>query len=190
MDTTCGHGRTFPPPAARYKHAPGWFIWWEGGCWRWSSYSNFTFPLWFSSSPHHSPLSSRHSHNQRSTSFRHPVTGQISPENTEYTLQDRWVSVSSSQGVSSAACTVGPLCCEGSLVLGGVIEWRRLQILPDGVDLGGSAAERTSQRGETNLNQHLFCSLGHSNTDPMVFLIILDRWGMKVLNDSGLVQSF
>ncbi|KAM4630473.1 pleckstrin homology domain-containing family A member 7 [Polymixia lowei] len=29
------------------------------------------------------------SHNQRTTSFRHPVTGQISPENTEYTLQDR-----------------------------------------------------------------------------------------------------
>uniref|UniRef100_A0A3P8UQ11 Pleckstrin homology domain containing A7 n=1 Tax=Cynoglossus semilaevis TaxID=244447 RepID=A0A3P8UQ11_CYNSE len=29
------------------------------------------------------------SHNLRSTSFRHPVTGQISPENTEYTLQDR-----------------------------------------------------------------------------------------------------
>uniref|UniRef100_A0A3P8UHS3 Pleckstrin homology domain containing A7 n=1 Tax=Cynoglossus semilaevis TaxID=244447 RepID=A0A3P8UHS3_CYNSE len=28
-------------------------------------------------------------HNLRSTSFRHPVTGQISPENTEYTLQDR-----------------------------------------------------------------------------------------------------
>ncbi|XP_070689480.1 pleckstrin homology domain-containing family A member 7 isoform X5 [Pempheris klunzingeri] len=30
-----------------------------------------------------------HSHNLRSTTFRHPVTGQISPENTEYTLQDR-----------------------------------------------------------------------------------------------------
>ncbi|XP_076585110.1 pleckstrin homology domain-containing family A member 7 isoform X11 [Chaetodon auriga] len=30
-----------------------------------------------------------HSHNLRATSFRHPVTGQISPENTEYTLQDR-----------------------------------------------------------------------------------------------------
>ncbi|KAE8297001.1 Pleckstrin-like proteiny domain-containing family A member 7 [Larimichthys crocea] len=30
-----------------------------------------------------------HSHNLRTTSFRHPVTGQISPENTEYTLQDR-----------------------------------------------------------------------------------------------------
>lgn len=30
------------------------------------------------------------SHNLRTTSFRHPVTGQISPENTEYTLQDRW----------------------------------------------------------------------------------------------------
>ncbi|XP_036951429.1 pleckstrin homology domain-containing family A member 7 isoform X17 [Acanthopagrus latus] len=29
------------------------------------------------------------SHNLRATSFRHPVTGQISPENTEYTLQDR-----------------------------------------------------------------------------------------------------
>ncbi|CAG5856594.1 unnamed protein product [Menidia menidia] len=29
------------------------------------------------------------SHNQRTTSFRHPVSGQISPENTEYTLQDR-----------------------------------------------------------------------------------------------------
>ncbi|XP_027137526.1 pleckstrin homology domain-containing family A member 7 isoform X3 [Larimichthys crocea] len=29
------------------------------------------------------------SHNLRTTSFRHPVTGQISPENTEYTLQDR-----------------------------------------------------------------------------------------------------
>ncbi|XP_023187943.1 pleckstrin homology domain-containing family A member 7 isoform X4 [Xiphophorus maculatus] len=29
------------------------------------------------------------SHNLRSTSFRHPVTGQISPENIEYTLQDR-----------------------------------------------------------------------------------------------------
>ncbi|TMS13193.1 Pleckstrin homology domain-containing family A member 7, partial [Larimichthys crocea] len=28
-------------------------------------------------------------HNLRTTSFRHPVTGQISPENTEYTLQDR-----------------------------------------------------------------------------------------------------
>ncbi|XP_069380641.1 pleckstrin homology domain-containing family A member 7 isoform X9 [Paralichthys olivaceus] len=28
-------------------------------------------------------------HNLRMTSFRHPVTGQISPENTEYTLQDR-----------------------------------------------------------------------------------------------------
>uniref|UniRef100_A0A8D3BJ19 Pleckstrin homology domain containing, family A member 7b n=1 Tax=Scophthalmus maximus TaxID=52904 RepID=A0A8D3BJ19_SCOMX len=27
-------------------------------------------------------------HNVRTTSFRHPVTGQISPENTEYTLQD------------------------------------------------------------------------------------------------------
>ena len=34
-------------------------------------------------------LPSHCSHNQRSTSFRHPVTGQISPENTEYTLQDR-----------------------------------------------------------------------------------------------------
>ncbi|XP_074522936.1 pleckstrin homology domain-containing family A member 7 isoform X14 [Halichoeres trimaculatus] len=30
-----------------------------------------------------------HSHNLRTTSFRHPVTGQISPDNTEYTLQDR-----------------------------------------------------------------------------------------------------
>uniref|UniRef100_A0A3B3HXB8 Pleckstrin homology domain containing A7 n=1 Tax=Oryzias latipes TaxID=8090 RepID=A0A3B3HXB8_ORYLA len=29
-----------------------------------------------------------HSHNLRTTSFRHPVTGQISPENTEYTLHD------------------------------------------------------------------------------------------------------
>uniref|UniRef100_A0A3P9HP70 Pleckstrin homology domain containing, family A member 7b n=1 Tax=Oryzias latipes TaxID=8090 RepID=A0A3P9HP70_ORYLA len=29
-----------------------------------------------------------HSHNLRATSFRHPVTGQISPENTEYTLHD------------------------------------------------------------------------------------------------------
>ncbi|KAM7424209.1 hypothetical protein PAMA_000514 [Pampus argenteus] len=29
------------------------------------------------------------SHNLRVTSFRHPVTGQISPDNTEYTLQDR-----------------------------------------------------------------------------------------------------
>ncbi|XP_078801331.1 pleckstrin homology domain-containing family A member 7 isoform X31 [Oryzias latipes] len=28
------------------------------------------------------------SHNLRTTSFRHPVTGQISPENTEYTLHD------------------------------------------------------------------------------------------------------
>uniref|UniRef100_A0A3P9J6V1 Pleckstrin homology domain containing, family A member 7b n=1 Tax=Oryzias latipes TaxID=8090 RepID=A0A3P9J6V1_ORYLA len=28
------------------------------------------------------------SHNLRATSFRHPVTGQISPENTEYTLHD------------------------------------------------------------------------------------------------------
>ncbi|PWA18848.1 hypothetical protein CCH79_00005086 [Gambusia affinis] len=32
---------------------------------------------------------SHNSHNLRSTSFRHPVTGQISPENIEYTLQDR-----------------------------------------------------------------------------------------------------
>lgn len=30
-----------------------------------------------------------HSHNHRTTSFLHPVTGKISPENTEYTLQDR-----------------------------------------------------------------------------------------------------
>uniref|UniRef100_A0A3B4ZZQ3 Pleckstrin homology domain-containing family A member 7-like n=2 Tax=Stegastes partitus TaxID=144197 RepID=A0A3B4ZZQ3_9TELE len=30
-----------------------------------------------------------HSHSLRATSFRHPVTGQISPDNTEYTLQDR-----------------------------------------------------------------------------------------------------
>ncbi|XP_055777364.1 pleckstrin homology domain-containing family A member 7-like isoform X4 [Salvelinus fontinalis] len=29
------------------------------------------------------------SHNQKSTSFRHPVTGQISPENTEYMLHDK-----------------------------------------------------------------------------------------------------
>uniref|UniRef100_A0A3Q1FZQ9 Pleckstrin homology domain containing, family A member 7b n=1 Tax=Acanthochromis polyacanthus TaxID=80966 RepID=A0A3Q1FZQ9_9TELE len=29
------------------------------------------------------------SHNLRATSFRHPVTGQISPDNTEYTLQNR-----------------------------------------------------------------------------------------------------
>uniref|UniRef100_A0A3Q3SXZ0 Pleckstrin homology domain containing, family A member 7b n=1 Tax=Mastacembelus armatus TaxID=205130 RepID=A0A3Q3SXZ0_9TELE len=28
-------------------------------------------------------------HNLKATSFRHPVTGEISPENTEYTLQDR-----------------------------------------------------------------------------------------------------
>uniref|UniRef100_A0A3B4YRW6 Pleckstrin homology domain containing A7 n=1 Tax=Seriola lalandi dorsalis TaxID=1841481 RepID=A0A3B4YRW6_SERLL len=35
------------------------------------------------------PLPLSCSHNLRATSFRHPVTGQISPENTEYTLQDR-----------------------------------------------------------------------------------------------------
>lgn len=44
----------------------------------------------------HLPLSC--SHNLRATSFRHPVTGQISPENTEYTLQDRWVGLSSLPG--------------------------------------------------------------------------------------------
>lgn len=40
-----------------------------------------------------SPLSSlcRFSHNQRATAFRHPVTGQISPENVDFLLQEQWV---------------------------------------------------------------------------------------------------
>uniref|UniRef100_A0A3Q3WW27 PH domain-containing protein n=1 Tax=Mola mola TaxID=94237 RepID=A0A3Q3WW27_MOLML len=39
-------------------------------------------------------------HNLRATSFRHPVTGQISPENTEYTLQDRIESPMSKSAVN------------------------------------------------------------------------------------------
>lgn len=31
------------------------------------------------------------SHNQRTTTFRHPVTGQISPENLDFILQEQWV---------------------------------------------------------------------------------------------------
>uniref|UniRef100_A0A3B5M455 Pleckstrin homology domain containing, family A member 7b n=1 Tax=Xiphophorus couchianus TaxID=32473 RepID=A0A3B5M455_9TELE len=47
-------------------------------------------------------------HNLRSTSFRHPVTGQISPENIEYTLQDRSPSMvaESSRAVTPAAVDV------------------------------------------------------------------------------------
>lgn len=43
-----------------------------------------------------------HSHNHRTTSFLHPVTGKISPENTEYTLQDRWVPPPPLAGTSHA----------------------------------------------------------------------------------------